>query len=52
VSSPFRFSKTEVAVGGLAPGFGQHTEEVLLEAGYTWAEIAALRERGAFGIRG
>jgi crotonobetainyl-CoA:carnitine CoA-transferase CaiB-like acyl-CoA transferase len=49
VSSPFRFSKTEVAVGGLAPEFGQHTEEVLLEAGYTWAEIAALRERGAFG---
>jgi crotonobetainyl-CoA:carnitine CoA-transferase CaiB-like acyl-CoA transferase len=27
-----------------APEHGQHTEEVLLEVGYTWEEIAALRE--------
>jgi crotonobetainyl-CoA:carnitine CoA-transferase CaiB-like acyl-CoA transferase len=27
-----------------APEHGQHTEEVLLESGYTWEEIAALRE--------
>ena len=26
---------------------GQHTEEILLEAGYTWEEIAALREAEA-----
>ncbi|MSQ25894.1 MAG: CoA transferase [Dehalococcoidia bacterium] len=31
----------------VAPEFGQHTEEVLLEHGYTWEQIAALREAGA-----
>ena len=30
-----------------APELGQHTEEVLLEAGFEWEEIAALRETGA-----
>jgi len=29
------------------PEWGQHTEEVLLEFGYSWEEIAALREEGA-----
>jgi formyl-CoA transferase len=27
-----------------APEHGQHTEEVLLEVGYTWEEISALRD--------
>jgi len=30
-----------------APELAQHTEEVLLEIGYTWEQIAALRERAA-----
>jgi CoA:oxalate CoA-transferase len=30
-----------------APEFGQHTEEVMLELGYAWDEITALREAGA-----
>ncbi|HEY6420911.1 MAG TPA: CoA transferase [Candidatus Binataceae bacterium] len=30
-----------------APEHGQHTEEVLLELGYTWEEIGALRDSGA-----
>lgn len=30
-----------------APELGQHTEEVMLEVGYTWDEIAATREAGA-----
>lgn len=34
-----------------APQYGQHTEEVLLEGGFTWEEIAALRESGAAGLR-
>lgn len=29
------------------PEHGQHTEEILLEAGYEWEQIAALRESGA-----
>jgi crotonobetainyl-CoA:carnitine CoA-transferase CaiB-like acyl-CoA transferase len=35
-------------VRSAAPEFGQHTEEVLLEvAGYTWEEIARLKDQGA-----
>jgi len=32
-----------------APELGEHTEEVLLEHGYTWDDIAALKEKGAIG---
>ena len=34
-----------------APEFGQHTEEVLLEAGLTWEEIGTLRGQGIIGPR-
>ena len=34
-----------------APEFGEHTEEVLLEHGFTWDEIAALGAAGAIGPR-
>jgi len=47
VDSPFRFGRSRVTARGPAPEIGQHTEEVLLEAGYTWDEIGALREKGA-----
>ena len=30
-----------------APDLGQHTEEVLLELGLTWDELAACKEAGA-----
>jgi formyl-CoA transferase len=46
---PVRFSDSRVEVRGPAPEIGQHTEEVLLEAGLGWEDIAALRERGAIG---
>lgn len=39
-----------VRIRRLAPEHGEHTEEVLLEAGYTWEEIAALRDAGAVGL--
>jgi len=32
----------------VAPELGEHTEEVLLEIGYTWDDIAHLRDQGAF----
>lgn len=45
---PIKFSKTPAEVGGAAPEFGQHTEEVLTEVcGYDWVEVEALRESGA-----
>lgn len=31
----------------MPPEHGQHTEEILLELGYSWEEIGALRESGA-----
>jgi crotonobetainyl-CoA:carnitine CoA-transferase CaiB-like acyl-CoA transferase len=34
-----------------APDFGEHTEEVLLAHGFTWDEIATLKESGAVGAR-
>src|SRR5262249_51126144 len=48
IGSPIRFSDTPARPSGIAPEVGQHTEEVLLETGYTWEEIADLRARGAW----
>jgi crotonobetainyl-CoA:carnitine CoA-transferase CaiB-like acyl-CoA transferase len=43
VANPIKLSKTPVTVK-TAPEFGQHTEEVLLEHGYTWEDIAKFKE--------
>ena len=42
-----RMSATPSRVQGGGPELGQHTESVLLAAGFAWAEIEALRESGA-----
>jgi alpha-methylacyl-CoA racemase len=47
LGAPVKLSETPAQVGDEAPGFGEHTDEVLAEAGYDEAEIAALREAGA-----
>jgi CoA:oxalate CoA-transferase len=47
VASPVRFSHTPARSGATAPELGQHTEEVLLEIGYSWDEIHALADEGA-----
>jgi len=47
VASPVKFSETSAAVKGPAPQVGQHTEEILLEAGYTWDDITRLKDEGA-----
>ena len=47
VATPVDFADTPWTPGGMAPEFGQHTEEILLELGYDWEQIAALREGGA-----
>lgn len=46
VGTPVRFSATPAAPGTVAPELGQHTEEVLLELGYSWDDIAQLAADG------
>ncbi len=50
LNTPMRFSRSEAGPRGPAPEVGQHTEEVLLAAGYTWDDITALRDSGAIGV--
>ncbi|WP_419864184.1 CaiB/BaiF CoA transferase family protein [Candidatus Poriferisodalis sp.] len=49
IGTPIRMSETPLEPGAVAPELGQHTEEVLLEHGYTWDDITALRDEGVFG---
>jgi crotonobetainyl-CoA:carnitine CoA-transferase CaiB-like acyl-CoA transferase len=48
VGSPVRFSDTPATPSAVAPELGQHTEEVLLELGYSWEDIERLRSDGAY----
>jgi len=46
---PVKLSKTPGKVEKLAPELGQHTEEVLMNIlGYTWDDLAKLREAGVY----
>jgi len=47
LASPVKFSEFEFSVERPAPGSGEHTDEILREAGYGDAEIEALRKSGA-----
>ena len=44
---PWDFSDTPASWRREAPAFGQHTEEILSELGYSRNDIAKLREKGA-----
>ncbi|MEZ5235565.1 MAG: CaiB/BaiF CoA transferase family protein [Acidimicrobiia bacterium] len=48
VGNPIAMSDTPSRYGIEVPHLGQHTEEVLLEAGFTWDDIEALRADGAY----
>ena len=47
VGTPISLSDTPTTPGGPAPELGQHTEELLLEHGYSWDDIDGLRSTGA-----
>jgi crotonobetainyl-CoA:carnitine CoA-transferase CaiB-like acyl-CoA transferase len=47
--SPIKLTLTPTAVRRRAPLLGEHTDEVLVEAGYSEAERRRLRESGAVG---
>ena len=47
LGTPLKLSRTPLATGRPAPLLGQHTTEVLGEAGYSDAEVAELRAAGA-----
>ena len=47
MNAPFRLSGGPTTVRDFAAGLGQHSREILAEAGYAPAEIAALAASGA-----
>jgi formyl-CoA transferase len=49
VAPPMHFDDVPTAPSGPAPELGQQTEDVLLDAGLDWDEIAAAREAGLLG---
>ncbi len=51
VGPAVQLEKTPGSIRHGAPQFGQHTEEVLLEHGFTWDEIEQLKISGAVGQR-
>jgi crotonobetainyl-CoA:carnitine CoA-transferase CaiB-like acyl-CoA transferase len=44
VGLPYKFSETAATLSRPCPELGQHTEEVLLELGYKWEDIARLKQ--------
>ena len=48
---PARFERTPAGIRFGAPRLGEHTDEILLEIGYTSAQIETLRAAGVIGER-
>jgi crotonobetainyl-CoA:carnitine CoA-transferase CaiB-like acyl-CoA transferase len=46
VANPIRLGGMPSSIRTTAPELGQHTEEVLLENGFTWDDIARLKDHG------
>ena len=46
ITAPGTFHKTPTSPRKAAPELGQHTEEFLLELGYSWEDIVRFKEEG------
>lgn len=46
ITSPIRLNDTVPPIRDFAPEIGQHNEEILLDMGYSWETIEALKEKG------
>ena len=46
IATPVKFTQNPAEVRTSAPEIGQHNEEILLELGYSWEDIARLKEQG------
>ncbi|MBI2830111.1 MAG: CoA transferase [Chloroflexi bacterium] len=46
ITNPVALSETPAEIKRPAPEHGQHTEEVLLDYGYTWEDIGKFKEQG------
>lgn len=49
VDCPIRLSGSSAHLRDLGPELGEHTEEILLELGYSWDDIVALKEQQIIG---
>ncbi len=45
LASPLKMSQTPSSIRMPAPEFSQHTEEILLELGYTWEDLSRFKQR-------
>jgi crotonobetainyl-CoA:carnitine CoA-transferase CaiB-like acyl-CoA transferase len=46
IASPVKFNQNPAEIKSSAPEIGQNTEELLLELGYNWEDIAKFKEQG------
>lgn len=46
VTTPVKFHQNPASVRTVSPEVGQHTEEVLLELGYSWDDISRFKSQG------
>jgi crotonobetainyl-CoA:carnitine CoA-transferase CaiB-like acyl-CoA transferase len=45
LNSPLQFSETPAKITSVAPQLGAHTEEVLLDLGYTWEDLEEMKQQ-------